>query len=91
MARKTFEIATMVASINKALAESTTSADTRKGMIVVLENMLHQAGCYKGYRHLHAYEVPKGHLPAIRMGDDGSMLPYELRFLNCDDTRRHYY
>lgn len=90
MARKTVEIATMLDMVNNALATSTCSPDIREGMITVLETMLHQAGRYKGYRHLHWNEVPKGHLPAIRMADDGSMLPYPERFQNCDDTRRMY-
>lgn len=91
MARKTLEIAHMLEFVNQALATSTCSDQTRKGMIAVLETMLHKAGCYKGYRHLCESEVPVGELPAIRMADDGSMLPYPDRFANCDDTRRCYH
>jgi hypothetical protein len=90
MARRTVEISTMLDAVNQALATSTCSPATREGMITVLETMLHQAGRYKGYRHLYLNEVPLGQLPAIRMADDGSMLPYPERFENCDDTRRCY-
>lgn len=91
MARKTVNVSTMLYEVNKALATSVCSPDTRHGMITLLEIMLHQAGCYQGYRPLHEHEVPKGHLPAIRTAEDGRMLPYPERFVNCDDTRRMYY
>jgi hypothetical protein len=91
MARKTIDVSMMVDRVNKALATSTCPPDSRMGMITVLEIMLQEASCYKGYRPLHEDEVPQGHLPAIRMAEDGSMLPYPERFVNCDDTRRRYF
>lgn len=60
-------------------------------MIFALEHVLFEAGAYTGFRYLDQREVREDQLPGVRCDDTGHVLPMETRFLNTDDTRRHYY
>lgn len=91
MARKTFSVEFIRNKTNMMLKDSTCNAASREGMIAILTEILHESGNYHGFRYLMVDEVPKGHNPGVRYAEDGSMLPYEERFVNVDDTRRSYY
>lgn len=91
MARKTFSVEEFKTKINSMLKNSTCGFDERNVMITILGDVLHETGNYNGFRYLMVDEVPVGHNPGVRYDNDGSVLPYEERFKDCDDTRRSYY
>jgi hypothetical protein len=67
MARRlTFDIRLFVDNINRKLSQSTCTAEQRRGMISVAEDVLHNSGNYAGFRYLRVGEVPTGHLPGIQ-------------------------
>jgi hypothetical protein len=77
------------------LSCSTCSADTRQGMMNVLEGVLHDAGAYKGFRYLHSDEVPAGELPGVNfeqnnLGHRFLCADITARFANTDRTRVQY-
>jgi len=91
MARKTFEVNALKNKINGMIARSTCSAAEREVMAMVLSDVLHDTGNYNGFRYLGIDEVPAGHLPGVRYGEDGEFLSYEERFANTDKSRVSYY
>lgn len=88
--RKTIDVKYLVATVNEALRVSATDHKTRLGMIVLLENVLHETGNYRGYRYLTISEVPDGHKPGVQYCL-GEPLPYPDRFYNTDSTRIQYH
>lgn len=88
--RKTVNAEQLIEITNQMLKMSTCSQDIRKGWCAALEWVLHETGNYRGYRYLSVDELPVDARPGIRMGMSGDMLPFEQRFLDCDDTRRQY-
>ena len=90
MARKTFKVEDLVKVVNHSLRNGGDTADTRIGMIALIEQVLHDSGNYKGYRYLTQAEIPSPHKPGIQVDENGEVLPYPDRFKDTDDTRREY-
>jgi hypothetical protein len=93
--RKTVNVESLVQTVNTMLSCSTCSADTRQGMMNVLEGVLHDAGAYKGFRYLHSDEVPAGELPGVNfeqnnLGHRFLCADITARFANTDRTRVQY-
>tara|TARA_B100000809_G_scaffold237517_1_gene257417 strand:+ start:136 stop:432 length:297 start_codon:yes stop_codon:yes gene_type:complete len=61
-------------------------AELRKGVMMMLENVLMSTDNYKGFRYLAIDEVPTGCTPGIRR-DRGQ----EKQFDNTDNTRVRYF
>jgi hypothetical protein len=61
-------------------------AELRKGVMMMLENILMSTDNYKGFRYLALDEVPTGCTPGIRR-DRGQ----EKQFENTDNTRVRYF
>jgi len=55
--RKTTNIASLLKSVNHKLLHSTTTPDTRHGMICVLQQVLMDAGLYAGYGYITKSEL----------------------------------
>jgi hypothetical protein len=92
--RKTFDVDEYRTMINQSLAISTCSADMRKGMIVMLEEILHQTGNYKGFQYLMQGQVAAGERPGIFVNFTGLIesTPVDERFdpALTDSTRVWY-
>lgn len=91
MAKKTLKVEELKNTINNSLANSVTGQEFRRGLIFVLEDVLFATGNYGGFKYLKENDVPEGELPGVRYDLHGGILPYEQRFKETDDTRRHYY
>lgn len=89
MARKTVNVDQLRIKTNERLALSACSPDIRRGMMDILEYVLHDTGNYKGFRYLTESEVPDTHLPGIRY-DGHDILPFPERFEFTDSTRVSY-
>jgi hypothetical protein len=50
--KKTFRVVDLIDKINRMLAISTCSQETRCGMIAVLESVLHDTGNYRGFNYI---------------------------------------
>jgi hypothetical protein len=95
MPRKTCSVAALLNEVNAMLKDSICSPETRLGMCSVIESVLHQTDNYHGFRYLSASEVPYKQLPGMNdipfdCDTDTDWL-YEQRFINTDDSRRHYF
>ncbi|RKZ15603.1 hypothetical protein DRQ53_08620 [bacterium] len=103
MARKTFEVATLVDEANDMLKKSASDmVEFRKGVSAMIERVLHDTGNYNGYRSLYADEVADGFPGCRPHNGDRYVMPngdttntYEPHyadtwFHNTDDTRRQY-
>ena len=92
--KKTFNVDAFRKSVNHTLAISTCSADMRKGMIVMLEEILHQTGSYKGFQYLMQGQVVAGEKPGIYVNFTGLIesTPVDERFdpALTDSTRVRY-
>jgi hypothetical protein len=86
MARKTVSVAKIVEMGNKILRSEFGDLEFRNGVKMMVENILHETGNYRGFRMLIQEEVPAGQLPGINY-HDGMPLPYPQRFYNTDPTR----
>lgn len=91
MAKKTLKVEELKNTINNSLANSVTGQEFRRGLIFVLEDVLFATGNYGGFKYLLQNDVPEGELPGVRYDLHGNILPYEQRFKDTDDTRRHYF
>ena len=80
---RAIKLAKLVEWVNRRNSESTCAADVRLGWNLLLEEAMHHADNYGGYRYLAAQYVPKGEKPGI----DGE----EMEYIFPDETRRHYY
>jgi hypothetical protein len=93
MSRKTINVDQVVDYVNDILKNQTLDDDAsifyRHGMMVVLEEILHRTGNYKGFRYLHRDEVPEGCMPGVQL-KNGKPLDYPERFEKTDGTRRQY-
>lgn len=91
MSRKTILVNDVKDKINLILAtDQNNDNTTRRNLIAHLVNILMDTGNYKGFRHLDINEIPAGHNPGIRFGENGEMLSYEERFKNTDNSRVMY-
>lgn len=74
MARKTFEIAPVVTTVNTLLASPEFSAEERRGAYLILERILLDSGNYRGFSYL-----------PTELNEDGTILRKDY-----DSTRRRY-
>lgn len=97
--RKTVDVAFVKNMVNDMLAEGAYDDDRhqqfRLGAIVVLEEILHVTGNYKGYGYLSQHEVLPNCRPGVNyvINGDGNCVPhpnFEKRFEDTDSTRRVY-
>ena len=90
--RKTADISAIIETANRILAGQwpANTKEYRAGVIVMLENILHAADHWRGYRYLTNHELPGDVEPGVRYRANGEIPDYEERFLNTDDTRRVY-
>lgn len=90
--RKTVKLETILDIANKAIKNSTGSAESRQFLESVLEDILFSAGAYKGFRYLDETEVPYDYKPGINSHPLGiENLTWEEKFNNTDETRRMYF
>ena len=98
--RKTISVAEVAYTVNNILQDSAYDDDRhrqyRMGMCVLLEDILHKTGNYKGYRYLLESEVPPDCRPGVNyeVNTQGHFVPcedYERRFFDTDETRRQYH
>ena len=72
MSRKTIPVKEVLLNANEMLKSSTSSPDLRRGIMILVETILHNTDMYAGYRYLSTNEVPAGQLPGIVTGEDGT-------------------
>ena len=88
MARKTFEVKTLVMYVNSQLASKHTDENTRNALSMMLENVLHQTDNYHGFQYLESRELEDAsQLPGIRY----ELLHKDKQFENVDRTRVRYF
>jgi len=90
--RKTTEVKKLVEMANNMILNSTDdSIGYRQGIMLFIENILHETGNYNGFGYLSLNDLQKAHseykIPGINDPND----EYEERFKNTDRTRVHYY
>lgn len=94
---KTVHIKALIETVNARNRLSICSSEIREDWNSILEEALHAANVYQGYRYLSDKEVPPGHLPGYQMEKDAppgyypgfQTLPgYGTTF--PDETRREY-
>jgi hypothetical protein len=90
MPRKTVKIEKIIEMGNKVLMNDTHDPEFRSGVKLMLENILHESGTYRGFRFLTQEEVPQGEAPGIHY-EDGLPAPYPERFENTDSTRVKFF
>ena len=87
--RKTINVAEVRYTVNNILKDSAYDDDRhqqwRMGMILLLEDILHKTGNYKGYSYLTQDEIIPDCRPGVRYENGKS------NFVDTDDTRRYYY
>ena len=97
--RKTISVAEVRNTVNAILKDAAYDDDKhrqyRMGMCLLLEDILHKTGNYKGYRYLLENEVPDNCSPGVNyeVNAKGHFVPcedYTARFFNTDETRRCY-
>ena len=88
--RKTVCVSSILEDVNHLLATNVVSPESRWVAISLLEKILHDTGNYRGFGYLNHKDVPVNQKPGIQVDDLGNTLPYEQRFVNCDETRRFY-
>lgn len=81
--RKTVDVDEFRIKVNDMIALSTCSPEGRKGMMLVLEEVLHSTNNYRGFGYLRQKDVPEGELPGIVDVENGFEFP--------DPTRVQYY
>ena len=91
MSRKTVTVAGLVEYANKALRDNFGNQSYRRGIMRMIEPMLHDTGNYKGFRYLLLSEIPIGNKPGINYVDNMPHPDYAMRFANTDNTRIAYY
>jgi hypothetical protein len=95
--RKTIEIRKIVELVNRRNKLSTcnpsvSNPSVRRGWNSLLEEILHQSGCYEGFNYYSKKDLGEVIRPGIRLGEDGLVHPdIKERFRDTDDTRRFYY
>lgn len=90
--RKTIPIDLLLNLVNDMLKSSPAdSVGQRQGAMTALEQVLHSAGAYKGFRYLLLEEVPAGSEPGVRYLNGVPDPDYEARFAHTDRTRVQYF
>lgn len=87
--RKTINVAEVLNTVNHVLADSAYDDDRhqqyRMGMCILLEDILHKTGNYKGYSYLTQDEIVPDCRPGVRYENGNA------EFVDTDETRRHYH
>ena len=96
--RKTVHVDTVKKMANEMMLHSTDDrAKGREAISILLENILHKTGNYRGYNMLTKETMERESKSGTTVGvnyDEEKGIPCEdftERFANCDDTRRYYY
>ena len=93
MPRKTINVADLTHTANHLLRVSTCDPNIRKGIMNMIEHVLHETGNYRGFRYLMMNELPPGESkPGINY-DPTTNMPFPDmadRFGNTDNTRVQY-
>jgi hypothetical protein len=88
--RKTISVAPLIETVNAMLKNSAPDqSDIRKGMMLVLEEVLHSSGNYKGFRYLLADEVTGN--PGVNYVNGMPHPDIVARFVDTDRTRVMYF
>ena len=90
MSRKTIRVETVIDLANHYLATSDDQcSERRKGVMMMLEKILHETENYRGFRHITNLETD--HTPGVRYDENtGNPLDYPERFTDTDRTRVQY-
>jgi hypothetical protein len=90
MRRKTIRVETVIDWANHYLATSDDQcSERRRGVLMMLDMILHETGNYQGYRYITNLETD--HTPGVRYDENtGELLNYAERFENTDRTRVQY-
>lgn len=90
---KTISVEKIVKSVNSVLASSLHSREFRFGQMMLVENILHSTGNWRGYRFLLQSEVPSGELPGMVVNGTVENTPIDIRFApgQIDTTRIQYF
>ncbi|MCX6783340.1 MAG: hypothetical protein NTZ20_05150 [Candidatus Levybacteria bacterium] len=91
MSRKTVTVAGLVDYANSVLRSNSGNEFYRRGVMRMIEPMLHETGNYKGFRYLLLNEIPIGNKPGINYIDNMPHPDYAMLFANTDNTRIQYY
>lgn len=90
--KKTIKISELTDICNRMLQYSMKGQEFRQGIQAVLETVLSRTDQYAGFEHLRQHEVAtKACKPGVNTYEDGTLLPYDLRFVNTDPTRVRYF
>ena len=87
--RKTISVAALLFKTNFRNRMGTMNADQRKGMNMVMEDVLFATGNYKGFAYNLPQNVPPGCAPGIN-NVDMQIATMEEKFDGTDDTRVTY-
>lgn len=91
MSRKTIEVSKLVDIVNGMCKNgSAQNKGERQGAMLLLEQVLHDTGNYKGFRSLLKEEVADGN-PGINYLNGLPHPDYKERFANTDSTRVMYF
>lgn len=83
------DVVDVVGYVNKELARIDSTVDGRQAMMILAEQILHDAGCYKGFYYLSNFDLPESVKPGIRYFDDHL---FSLNsFSDTDQTRVQYF
>tara|TARA_S200002703_G_C3675012_1_gene207303 strand:- start:166 stop:438 length:273 start_codon:yes stop_codon:yes gene_type:complete len=90
MSRKTIRVETVIDWANNYLATTDDQhSERRRGVLAMLDTILHETGNYQGFRYITNLETD--HTPGVRYDENtGALLSYEERFENTDRTRVKY-
>lgn len=94
MAKKTVSVEKIKDAANNILRNSTCAPDIRKGVMNMVEFVLHETDNYRGFRYLMYSEIPAGdHKPGINYDPTTNMPCADMadRFGNTDSTRVQYF
>jgi len=92
--RKTAKIEDMTNHANALLMNlADDQVQMREGVIMLLEQTLHRAGAYNGFRYLDAKDMEKSCSgKTVGINEVGNItLEYDERFEGTDRTRIHYF
>jgi len=87
--RKNYSVVALLFRVNHMSRHSTCSAEQRKGMQGLLEDVLMATDNYKGFNYLSI--APVGHKPGINSVAALANASQEEMFDGTDETRRTYY
>ena len=90
--KKTFKVQALLDQLNWNLANDHQPSNSGRGpMMLLVEDVLHKTGNYRGFRYLEQHEVPVGCKPGIQPKSTvGLDADATYRFLNTDPTRVRY-